>query len=86
MTGDTINACFHLGGGLSLWLNVYRLQRDKIVAGVWAPSTVFYTAFGLWNLAFYGVNGCPLSLVAASLSVSANLTWLFSARRYSKSI
>lgn len=50
MTPDIINGLFELGGALLLLMNVVRLHRDKIVRGVHVLPTVFFSAFGFWNL------------------------------------
>jgi hypothetical protein len=81
-TGDTINAAFEFGGAFALALNVRRLWIDRAVSGVhWGP-TVFFTAWGLWNLIYYPSLGQWLSLIGGAAIVVVNTVWLILAVRF----
>lgn len=74
--GDLINGLFEMVGGLLLFINVWRLWRDRTIAGVsWLP-TVFFAAWGCWNLYFYPSVNCPWSFAGGLVVVTANVFWL----------
>jgi len=73
---DLVNGLFELIGGLLLWLNVRRLVRDRRVQGVSVLPVLFWTAWGLWNLAFYPWAGCWWSFAGGIVVVAANAAWL----------
>lgn len=73
---DLVNGLFEMVGGLLLWLNVRRLARDRQVAGVSVLPVLFWTAWGLWNLAFYPWAGCWWSFAGGIVVVAANAVWL----------
>jgi hypothetical protein len=76
MNADLINGLFEFCGGVLLWLNVRRLRRDGRVAGVSVAPTVFWTAWGAWNLYFYPSVGCWASWAGGLFVVAANAAWL----------
>lgn len=76
MTPDLINGLFELGGAALLTLNIRALVRDRALSGVhWAP-TVFFAAWGLWNLFYYPHLGQWLSFAGGVAVVAVNLVWL----------
>lgn len=76
-TPDIINATFELGGALVLCLNIRRLLVDhRLLRGVsWVP-TLFFAAFGMWNIYFYRHIDQPVSWWAGVLVLVVNLVWL----------
>ncbi len=57
MNPDHVNAFFEGGGALIQLLNVRQILRDRTVRGVhWLPLS-FWTAWGVWNLAYYPALG-----------------------------
>lgn len=77
MSADQINAAFEAAGAGVTLLNVRRLLRDRMVQGVsWVP-TLFFAAWGGWNIIFYGQVHQPWSCVAGSALVVVNTAWLF---------
>lgn len=72
---DHINAFFEMVGGILLALNVRRLVADKHVAGVSVFPSLFYAAWGLWNMYYYPSLGQMASFVAGFLTTGANLVW-----------
>lgn len=75
MTPDAINACFEGLGGLLLWINVYRLYKDKQVSGISLWPTAFFTMWGVWNLYFYPAVNAWYSFFGGLSIVLANLVW-----------
>ena len=76
MTPDTINGLFELGGACLVGLNVWKLQRDKMVRGVhWGP-VMFFTGWGLWNLYYYPHLEQWYSWVGGAVLVGVNSIWL----------
>lgn len=81
---DVINGLFELFGSVMLWRNVYQLYKDKEVKGVhWGP-TMFFWAWGLWNLFYYPSLGQWWSFFGGVSIVSANGVWLAQMLRYRK--
>lgn len=73
---DLVNGGFELGGAAFQLLNVRALLRDRRVSGVhWLP-TVFFTAWGLWNLWFYPHLGQWMSFYGGLGLVAVNVGWL----------
>lgn len=79
---DLINAAFEVVGGALCWVNVRRLKRDKETKGVYWPVSIFFAAWGLWNLYFYAALGQWASWVGGILLVSGNLVWVVMAAYY----
>jgi len=76
MMPDLINGLFELGGALLLMLNVARLHRDKVLCGVSALPTAFFTAWGLWNLWFYPSLDQWFSFFGGVILVIVNAVWV----------
>lgn len=76
MTPDTINAAFELAGAFAAALNLTRLWRDRIVAGVDWRAFALFTAWGIWNLFYYRHLEQPHSALAAAALVIINIGWL----------
>jgi hypothetical protein len=75
---DLINGAFELSGAAMLWLNVRQLWRDRRIAGVhWGP-TLFFAAWGLWNLFYYPSLHQWASFTGGLAIVSMNTAWLVS--------
>ena len=51
---DIINACFEAGAACAIVLSIFRLRREKMVAGYDPITVAFFTAWGGWNIYFYG--------------------------------
>lgn len=50
---DIINGAFETSGAFFIWLSIFRLWRDKRVAGISVLTIGFFFAWGLWNLFYY---------------------------------
>jgi hypothetical protein len=79
---DLINGLFELLGGFALWDNVKRIRKDKQVRGVNWKVTLFFTAWGFWNLFYYPHLDQWLSFVGGLNIFTANFVWLVFAMRY----
>ena len=72
---DLINGMFEACGSVCLWLNVRRIAQDKGYAGVYLPTTIFFSAWGFWNLYYYPHLGQWLSFAGGVSIVTANVAW-----------
>jgi hypothetical protein len=73
---DLVNGLFEGLGAALILMNVRQLRRDRVVRGVhWAP-TVFFAAWGLWNLFYYPHLSQWLSFAGGCGIVAANAWWL----------
>ncbi len=81
---DLLNAIFELGGGVILWINVYRLIKDKSIKGVSIISFAFFAFWGYWNLYYYPHLNQILSFLGGLIVVSANTTWVILAVYYTR--
>lgn len=82
---DAINGTFELFGALSGLANIRQLIKDKEVKGVAWHVTLFFVAWGLWNLYFYSHLHQWLSLAAGVGITATNVVWLGLLFRYKKS-
>lgn len=73
---DTINGCFEAVGALAIFGHCWRLWKDKRVAGVSIPATVFFASWGLWNLAYYPHLDQWASFVGGCGIVTGNCIWI----------
>lgn len=82
MTPDHINALFEAAGCLFVLANCRAVLRDKRVAGVSIAATVYFTAWGIWNLYFYPSLNQAWSFYAGAALASANFIWVCLLIRY----
>lgn len=75
-TPDLINGAFEFCGAAALTMNVYRILRDKQVRGMHWASTIFFTAWSLWNLGYYPTLHQWFSFAGGCAIAIANLVWL----------
>lgn len=76
MRPDLINGLFELGGGIFIWMHIWKLHLDKKVRGVhWMP-VLYMTAWGYWNLYYYPFLKQWASLVGGILVMVANTVWI----------
>lgn len=81
---DLVNGAFELSGGLFLLMNVFRLVKDKKVAGVSIAPVVFFSLWGLWNLAYYPSLGQWASFCGGITVVIVNTLWVVLAIYYGR--
>lgn len=72
MLPDLINGTFEALGGVFIHGHCRAVLRDKAVAGVSIISTVFFTAWGIWNLWYYPSLNQMASFYAGVFLVLAN--------------
>lgn len=84
MTPDLINGAFEMIGGLLSFLNIWRLWREKRVAGVSLTPVFFFSLWGLWNLFYYPHLGQIFSFIGGLVVLTANAIWLAFALHYRK--
>lgn len=47
---DIVNSIFEFIGGITAWVNCYKVFKDKKIRGVFWPFVAFFTLWGFWNL------------------------------------
>jgi hypothetical protein len=84
MTPDLVNGAFELLGGVFVLDHCRAVYRDRSVAGVSIPSTIFFTGWGVWNLYYYYYPslGQWWSFVGGLSIVAANALWIALLLRY----
>jgi hypothetical protein len=73
---DMCNAAFELFGGVFVLNHCRALFEAKIVKGISIVSTVFFTAWGVWNLYYYPSLGQWASFAGGVFICLANLLWV----------
>lgn len=73
---DLINGLFELLGAVFTWRNFLELRRDRRIAGVYWPTTAFFSAWGLWNLIYYPTLDQWMSFAGGVALVAGNLAWV----------
>jgi len=81
---DLINGNFEFIAGILLWLNVFRVYRDKQIQGIHIFPTAFFALWGFWNLFYYPHLGQWLSFVGGIMVVVPNTIWVSLAVYYTK--
>lgn len=84
MSTDLINGLFEIVGGCFHLLSVKAILKDKQIKGFSPLPTIFFSAWGLWNLIFYPVNGHWFSFIGGIFLVSVNLWYLYLIHKYWK--
>lgn len=73
---DLINGLYEALGGVMIMFSVWRVLKDKRVAGVSLVPIAFFTSWGFWNLYYYPSLGQWLSFAGGVSVVSVNVVWL----------
>lgn len=81
---DTVNALFELFASVAIFDHCRVLLRDKKVHGVSLLATIFFTAWGFWNIYYYPSLGQNLSFYCGILVVMANIAWVSLIIKYKK--
>ena len=79
---DLANGLFEALGAFVLYQNVKAIKRDKSIKGVDWRVTIFFTAWGFWNLFYYPSLDQWLSFFGGLGIVAVNSLWLYYAWRY----
>jgi polyferredoxin len=78
---DLINGGFELIGAFFTWRNAWQLRKDREIKGVYWPTTLFFAAWGLWNLVYYPTLQQWASFIGGVALVAGNLAWVVMAVR-----
>jgi uncharacterized membrane protein YfcA len=76
MSPDLVNGLFEVSGSVFLWLNCWRLWKDKMVRGYSSLTTLFFSSWGFWNLYYYPHLEQWWSFAGGVSIVTANTVWL----------
>jgi hypothetical protein len=82
---DFINCLFEIGSALFIWMNVFRLYKDKRVLGVSLLPSLWFCFAGAWRLHFYLTLGAFRSSISCGISLFASIVWLLLAFEYQRS-
>lgn len=76
MNPDITQACWELGSACFGLLNIRAILRARKIDGVhWAP-TLFFAAWGVYNLWFYDALNLPAAWWAGMAITAVNSLWL----------
>jgi hypothetical protein len=73
---DFANGSFEIIGAICNWLNVATYLKDRVVRGVYWPTSFFYIGWGLWNLLYYPSLDQWFSFVGGCFLTAGNITWI----------
>lgn len=73
---DFLNGLFEFVGGYFVWMNFFALLRARKLSGVYWPTTLFFTVWGLWNLIYYPALNQWISFFGGLSIASGNIAWL----------
>jgi hypothetical protein len=76
MSLDFFNGCFEFGAAVAILNHCRVLYMHKQVRGVSTVSTVFFTAWGVFNVIYYPSLQQWWSFYGGLCVVSANLLWV----------
>ena len=83
MQVDVINALFEFSGTGFIGVSIWRIAREKAVAGVSWTSPAFFFIWGLWNLVYYPSLGQWWSFAGGMCLSTANAIWIAQLLYYS---
>lgn len=81
---DLINGLFEFAGGFLTWKNAFVLRQDKVLKGIYWPTSAFFTLWGLWNLLYYPALDQWVSFIGGVFLVSGNIAWVILAIFYNQ--
>jgi hypothetical protein len=81
---DLVNGLFELLGGVVLIFNCLRMHKDKQLKGVNIWVTVFFNAWGFWNIYYYPHLNQWLSFFGGLSITTANTIWVLMAIYYTR--
>lgn len=84
MNSDLVNGIIEFVGGCFLWLNVWRITKDKDIKGIHWGSVMFWTAFGSWNIYYYPSINQWFSFYGSIFVFLGNTTWVILCFYYKK--
>lgn len=80
---DKFNAMFELFGAVAVLPSIWAAAKAKRVVGVSAVTSVFFVAWGLWNIIYYPALGQTWSGYAAIAMTTTNMIYLYQILIYS---
>lgn len=80
-TTDLINGSIEMIGATLTWRNAWQLRTDREIRGVFWPTSLFFAAWGLWNLYYYPALGQWASFAGGVVLVAGNVAWVAMAIR-----
>ncbi len=81
---DIINGFFEIIACIITWLNIYKIEKDKIVKGIYWPTNLFFLIWGLWNLYYYPSLEQYFSFYMGLALAFSNIIWVYLAYKYNK--
>ena len=81
---DFTNGSFELLGTVAILAHVLKLWKDKAVAGVSVPATIFFFSWGIWNLYYYPHLEQWASFLGGLGIVLGNCVWVLGLLYYSR--
>ena len=79
---DIVNGAFEFIGAYFTWKNFFVLKQDKILKGVYWPTTAFFASWSLWNCFYYPSLGQWFSFYGGIALGSGNIAWIILAIYY----
>jgi ABC-type transport system involved in cytochrome c biogenesis permease subunit len=73
---DIINCTFESMGGFFVLASIIKTYKDKKVRGIHWLTTLFFAAWGYWNLFYYPLLGQWASLFGGIFVTLANTVWV----------
>lgn len=73
---DIVNGAFEALAGVAILNHCRALYRDKEAKGVSLWSTVFFSAWGFWNIFYYPHLQQTASFLGGLCVVTANCSWI----------
>lgn len=72
---DPVNAFFEFASSFFLLISVFKVHREKRVAGISYIHVGFFALWGVWNLFYYPYLGQSYSFYAGIFLVIVNVTY-----------
>lgn len=82
MKPDIVNGLFELFGAYFIWLHIRQVLKDRAVAGVSIPATVFFAGWGVWNLYYYPHLEQWFSFAGGIAIFVSNAIWIYLLLKY----
>jgi hypothetical protein len=81
---DIVNGAVESASAYFTWRNAYSLYKARELRGVYWPTTLFFTLWGLWNLYYYPALHQWCSFSGGVVLVTGNAIWVVLAILYRK--
>jgi len=72
---DLVNSLFFVIPAIAMWLNVYKLVKDKEIKGVKLIPAYCFSASTLWGMYYYYQIGQIGSFLTITFMAMGNTTW-----------